>query len=266
MAHNPGRCSSAMPRRNRVRRREGCRACALCGPHGECRDKALKSGRCGDWVWYMIGSKQYRRRYARPRDPRTLEQVRSRTRFGAVSRRYSDSLTDEQQDAHIATGAKLRTRKRMGSSGPMTGHQHWMKTESARQEAVVKAKRAQFASQVQQPQPLPRPTSDTHPIHTGNTRATHAATTRQPCGSHAATTRHPTKPPRGDKAFESRTKRAVPLMEVKQIQTLTRSTGARHRSATGTTRPRGADLSGGSPPRTRAGHRKASRRRHRVLV
>ena len=176
-----------MPRRNRVRRREGCRDCGLLGPHGECRDKALKSGRCGAWVWYMIGSKQYRRRYAHPTEPRTLEQLLPH-RLGAASKLYGQDLTNKAQDPCICTGAKVENRKRMGSSGPMTGHQHWTQNGIRTPRGRSKAKRAQFASQVQQPQPLPRPTSDTHPIHTGNTRATHAdhayhaAATRQPRG------------------------------------------------------------------------------------
>ena len=65
----------------------------------------------------MRGGKQCRRRYARPRDPGTLAQLLSRARFGTVSRRYGRSLTDEERDACIAAGAKLRSRPRMDQSG-----------------------------------------------------------------------------------------------------------------------------------------------------
>jgi hypothetical protein len=58
----------------------------------------------------MIGSKQFRRLWLRPRDPRTPSQRYWRARFRAASKAYSESLTDEQQDACIAAGAKLPCR------------------------------------------------------------------------------------------------------------------------------------------------------------
>ena len=44
------------------------------------------SGRCGDWIWYLRGGKQCRRRYARPRDPGTLAQLLCRARLSTASR------------------------------------------------------------------------------------------------------------------------------------------------------------------------------------
>ena len=106
-----------------------CSRCALCAPSGRCLDPAIKSGRCGDWVWYVRGNKQCRRRWAKPRDPRTPRQLYWRARLSTASKKYSESLTDEQQDACIAAGAKQRCRPRLGDSGRLTGQQHWVRQE-----------------------------------------------------------------------------------------------------------------------------------------
>ncbi len=86
----------------------------------------LKSGRCGDWVWYMRGGKQCRRRWAKPRDPKTPAQLRCRERLAAASKEYNEALTAEQQDACIAAGAKQQSRPRLGDSGTLTGQQNWV--------------------------------------------------------------------------------------------------------------------------------------------
>ncbi len=106
-----------------------CRKCALRAPSGKCLAPGLKSGRCGDWVWYMRGSKQHRRRHVVPKDPRTPAQLYWRKRLAAASRKYSHSLTDEQLDACIAAGAKVRCRPRLGQSGWLTGQQYWVRVE-----------------------------------------------------------------------------------------------------------------------------------------
>jgi hypothetical protein len=59
----------------------------------------------------------------KPTYPRTARQQCWRDRFGDASRKYSLLLTDEQ-DACIAKGAKLRSRPRLGQSGPLTGQQY----------------------------------------------------------------------------------------------------------------------------------------------
>jgi hypothetical protein len=105
------------------------KSCSLCqwrGPAGECLDKQTKSGRCGSWVWYVRGSKQWCRRWAKPKDPKTPAQRRSRARLAAASAEYSAVLTDEQQDACIAAGAKQQSKPRLGVSGTLTGHQSWV--------------------------------------------------------------------------------------------------------------------------------------------
>ena len=176
-----------------------CRGCDYLGPAGTCLDPVLargqKSGRCGDWIWYMLGSHQHRRRYAKPQDPRTRPQRRSRARFAAASRKYSASLTDPQQDACIAAGAKLKCRPRLGPSGYLTGQQYLIRRELARK-ARARRQKAKLASQlaklealtkmaksqVPQPQPLTRPTSGPHRLATGRTPVTHAPHTRHPRG------------------------------------------------------------------------------------
>jgi hypothetical protein len=161
--------ASALPRRPR------CRDCRFRAPSGACLDPVLTSGRCGDYIRYVRGNKQYRRLYTRPTDPRTLKQERWRARFGDASRKYSQSLTDEQQDACIAVGAKLRSRPRLGQSGPLTGHQYSIRKEYAAHSDSRKQKTAQtakvpqlqrltrrYTSQVLQPQNVTQSTSGTH--------------------------------------------------------------------------------------------------------
>ena len=109
----------------------------------------------------MRGSKQCRRRYARPKDPRTLAQMRCRGRLSAASSLYSQALTAEQQDACIAAGAKVQSRRRMNQSGPLTGQQYWIHEEAAREKAQSKATNPKTAPQISQPQRVTRSTSGT---------------------------------------------------------------------------------------------------------
>jgi len=131
-----------------------CRRCPLCGPSGECFDPALKSGRCGDWIWWVRAGKQIRRPYVKPHDPRTPAQLRSRARLSAASRKYSCSLTEKQRNACIAAGAKRRTRPRLYQSGPMTGQQYSISKEYALQRAHGDAVKTAIAPQVPQRQKL----------------------------------------------------------------------------------------------------------------
>jgi hypothetical protein len=133
-----------------------CRRCPFRAPSGRCLDRALKSGRCGDWIWFVRYGKQIRRRYLRPRDPRTPVQLRARTRLSAASRTYSYSLTEKQQDASIAAGAKRQSRSRMGQSGPLTGQQYSIRRQYALQKAHGKGVKTAIAPQVLQPQKLKR--------------------------------------------------------------------------------------------------------------
>jgi hypothetical protein len=118
----PARPKTARLPKQRPRHR--CRRCPYYGPWGQCFDLRRKSGRCGDWVWYMRGAKQWRHLYVQPRDPRTPAQRHWRAKFGAASRKYSHSLTQAERRACIAAGSKLRSRPRLGQSGPLNG-QHY---------------------------------------------------------------------------------------------------------------------------------------------
>jgi hypothetical protein len=144
-----------------ARTRRGCRRCPFRAPSGQCLDPAIKSGRCGDWVWYVLRGNQRRRRYAFPKDPRTLAQLRSRARLTAASMKYSLSLTDKQQDACIAAGAKVRSRPRLDQSGTLTGQQYLVRAQYAHTRAVSKAKSTKKLPKPLQPLRILRPTWDT---------------------------------------------------------------------------------------------------------
>jgi hypothetical protein len=148
-------------RTHNVLRGRRCLRCPLCSPSGQCRDPALKSGRCGDWVWYMRGRKQHRHLYVKPRDSRTPLQLYWRACFGAASKKYSGALTDEQQDACIAAGAKLPCRKRLGESGCLTGQQCLIRQDYAahEQSSATSAEKRQKGLQTKG---ILRSTSGTH--------------------------------------------------------------------------------------------------------
>ena len=80
-----------------------CSRCVFCGPAGECRDgTAFKSGRCGDWVWYVRNGHQWRRRWVKGFDPKTAKQRAWWARLAAASKAYSEALNKEQWRACIA--------------------------------------------------------------------------------------------------------------------------------------------------------------------
>jgi hypothetical protein len=91
------------------------------------------SGRDGDYVYYMRGKKQCRRRYFVPRDPRTPTQLRYRAALGAASKKWSHSgeLTEELRQACRLAGAKVRSRRRLGLSGRLTGQLYYVKRACA---------------------------------------------------------------------------------------------------------------------------------------
>ena len=125
------RTSGTIPKVSRVRR---CPRCPFYAPSGKCLNPTLRSGRCGDWVYYWRNGKQFRRLWTQPRDPRTPLQLLCRARLGAASKRYSQGLTDGQQDGGIAAGARLQSRPRLFQSGPLTRQQY-----AVRQECSTKA-------------------------------------------------------------------------------------------------------------------------------
>jgi hypothetical protein len=120
------------PRPKVRRRRRLCLGCPFLAPSGKCLDTRLKSGRCGDWIFYVWGDKQFRHLDVKPHDPRTPIQRCWRNRLTGASRRYSRSLSEAERAASIAAGAKRRSRKRLGQCGRLTGQQHWVGKECAR--------------------------------------------------------------------------------------------------------------------------------------
>jgi hypothetical protein len=131
-----------------------CRRCPLRARSGRCLDPTIKSGRCGDWVWFVRHGKQIRRLYVPPHDPRTPAQLGSRARLSAASGKYSYSLTEKQRDACITAGAKRRSRPRLGQSGPLTGQQYSIRRQYALQKAHGKGVKTVHAPQVPKPQKL----------------------------------------------------------------------------------------------------------------
>jgi hypothetical protein len=63
-----------------------------------------------------------------------------RARLAAASKSYNEALTDDQQDACIAAGAKRRTRPRLGQSGQQTGQQYWVGKECKETPPALTAK------------------------------------------------------------------------------------------------------------------------------
>ena len=154
---NRSKLQRAINRRDKPRR-NWCRRCPFSAPSGRCLDTTIRSGRCGDWVFYLLpGGKQCRRRWVRPKDPLTPAQVRNRACLAAASRKYSTVLTGRERDAYIVAGAKRRSRPRLGQSGPLTGQQYLVR----RQYAVNAAGREQntrIPVKVPKPQRVTRPT------------------------------------------------------------------------------------------------------------
>ena len=91
-----------------------------------------KSGRCRDVVFYRMRRCQYWRRHVIPHNPRTAAQRRAREVLGAISKAWSELLTEAERQAWIAAGAKVRSRPRLGQAGPLTGEMHFAGINSAR--------------------------------------------------------------------------------------------------------------------------------------
>ncbi len=167
-AHRPNlsKLQRAFKKRDRLRR-NWCRRCPFCAPSGRCLDTRIRSGRCGDWVYYLLpGNNQCRRRWVRPKDPRTPAQRQSRARLSAASRKYSAGLTDQERVACIAAAAKQQSRPRLGQSGPLTGQQHSVRREYAAN-AGGKVQNTGISAKVARPERVTRPTWGTHRGITG---------------------------------------------------------------------------------------------------
>jgi hypothetical protein len=163
---NRSKLQRAFKRRDK-KRRNWCRRCPFSAPGGRCLDTTIRSGRCGDWVFYRLpGGKQCRRRWVRPKDPLTPAQVRNRARLAAASRKYSAVLTGRERDAYIAAGAKRRSRSRLGQAGPLTGQQYSVQREYAAS-ATAKVQNTEIPAKVLKPQRVTRPTWEPRHVSAG---------------------------------------------------------------------------------------------------
>jgi hypothetical protein len=155
-----------------------CRRCPYRGPWGQCFDLRRKSGRCGDWVWYLRDGKQRRRLYAKPRDPRTPAQRYWRAKFGAASSKYSHSLTQEERRACILAGSKLRSRPRLAQSGPLKG-QHYSIRRDYATPAAVRPRDAKSSTNPLQTKGISLSTSERYRTSAGPLSQQHACPTRR---------------------------------------------------------------------------------------
>ena len=139
----------------------------------------LKSGRSGGYDYYVVNGKQRWRRHAVPKDPRTPAQQRSRARFAAASKTWSEDglLTEAHRNAWYSDGAKRQSSSRLGSSGPLTGQQNYIGRNCTRKQrecemllhprqpeqhkAKNKALRPKLTAEASQYQPFTRATSGT---------------------------------------------------------------------------------------------------------
>ena len=158
---NRSKIQRAIKKRDKLRR-NWCRRCRFRSPRGRCLDPTIRIGRCGDWVYYLLpGNKQCRRRWVRPKDPRTPARLQNRARLGTASHKYSTLLTEEERKTCIAAGAKRQSRPRLGQSGSLTGQQYSVHKAYAKH-AAAKVQNTKIPAQVPHPQKLTRPTWGPH--------------------------------------------------------------------------------------------------------
>ena len=147
----------------------------------------LKSGRSGGYDYYVVNGKQRWRRHAVPKDPRTPAQQRSRARFAAASKTWSEDglLTEAHRNEWYSDGAKRQSSSRLGSSGPLTGQQNYIGRNCTRkqrdsemllrphqrEQKHVKNRglRPALTAQISQFQPFTRATSGTRRAYAGYT-------------------------------------------------------------------------------------------------
>ena len=82
----------------------------------------------------MRGNKQCRRRWVKPRDPRTPTQLRYRAALVAAAKAWSDGqfMTEEDRLAWCAAAKKVRSRPRLTQSGPLTGQLYFVALNAER--------------------------------------------------------------------------------------------------------------------------------------
>ena len=222
-------------RTRNVRRGRRCRRCPFCAPSGACLDTTIRSGGCGDWVFYLLRGKQFRHLWVKPHDPRTPSQLHWRARLSAASRKYSEALTDEQQNACIAAGARRRSRRRLAQSGPLTGQQWWVRSQCA-EKAEGRMQNAETTAKGLQTQGILRPTWEPH-----------RSISVVPPGHYCRNTGRAGKKEGRRKNEECGRQKATDAMAVRQGQRISRSTSPHYRSATWAMRRQVACNSGTLP-------------------
>src|ERR1035437_812988 len=233
-------------------RRPGCRDCPFRASSGACLDRTLKSGRCGDWVWFVLrGNKQFRRRWVKPNDPHSLRQRRWRARLSAASKRYSHSLTENQRDACIIAGAKRWSRPRLGQSGALTGQQYSVGKECAAYAREEACKVTMTRAKVPRPQGLAKTRLSQVPQHQRVARGTweqHQGVARVSPGYGQGNKGRGRREEGGRKNVNCRGRRRETALRVRQERTNTLSAGERYRSVARTKPQPTASNARNSPP------------------
>jgi hypothetical protein len=91
-----------------------------------------QSGRCGTYVSYRSPFGGCRRQYVVPANTQTEARERMRRAFGGYARAWSGLLTQAQREAWNAASPKVKSAKRLGQAGPLSGQQHFQGISSAR--------------------------------------------------------------------------------------------------------------------------------------
>ena len=84
---------------------------------------APKSGRWGDWEYYMRGKTQCCRRHVERKDPRTPAQRRVRIGLGGVAKAWGRKLTPEQRQAWGLVAKQQSSKPRLAQAGRLEGEQ-----------------------------------------------------------------------------------------------------------------------------------------------
>ncbi len=90
-----------------------------------------RSGRMGPVVYVNSRYGQLARQYVPPRNPRTPDQQRNRSNFGAVSSRWR-ALTPEQRTAWCLAAASKYTTSHMGRQVPLNGYNYFVGVNTKR--------------------------------------------------------------------------------------------------------------------------------------
>ncbi len=89
-----------------------------------------QTGKLGLTVTYPSRNGLIRRSWVVPANPRSAEQLVTRSRLATAAQAY-DSLSEAQQDAWIAAAAQEQSKPTLGQSGPLTGLQLYTKINAS---------------------------------------------------------------------------------------------------------------------------------------